>query len=182
MTVDKSRHLITAAQPRHDDAQHRTQETNRPPTEPRNSQSVAAYGRPFTVPQCVADPAYPHRPRSACRTLRCSAIRPYRFKHQHDSRGRPHDVSADHQHRFPRGPLAAAHAITPRNVAAQIKQQRRSYARAVLRSLARTQQGQPTVQVNRVLRQALTPWGTPPRGNAAPTRGRHQRRTPRRLT
>ncbi len=46
-----------------------------------------------------------------------------------------------------------------RSVAAQIKQQRRSYARAVLRSLARTQQGQPTVQLHRVLRQALTPLG-----------------------
>ena len=34
-----------------------------------------------------------------------------------------------------------------RSVASQIKQQRRSYARAVLRSLARTHHGQPTVQV-----------------------------------
>jgi hypothetical protein len=40
-------------------------------------------------------------------------------------------------------------------VASQIKQQRRSYARAVLRSLARTQHGRPTVQVHRVLREAL---------------------------
>ncbi len=46
-----------------------------------------------------------------------------------------------------------------RSVAAQIKQQRRGYARAVLRSLARTQHGQPIVQVHRVLRQALTPLG-----------------------
>lgn len=44
-------------------------------------------------------------------------------------------------------------------MASQIKQQRRIYARAVLRALARTQQGQPTVQVERVLRQALTPLG-----------------------
>ena len=46
-----------------------------------------------------------------------------------------------------------------RSVAAPIKQQRRRYARAVLRSLARTQHGQPTAQVHRVLRQALTPLG-----------------------
>ena len=42
-----------------------------------------------------------------------------------------------------------------RSVASQIKQQRRIYARAVLRSLAQTQQGQPTGQVHRVLREAL---------------------------
>ncbi len=46
-----------------------------------------------------------------------------------------------------------------RSVASQIKRQRRLYARAVLRSLARTQQGRPTVQVQRVLREALTPIG-----------------------
>jgi len=44
-------------------------------------------------------------------------------------------------------------------MASQIKRQRRIYARAVLKALARTQQGQPTVQVQRVLRQALTPLG-----------------------
>ncbi len=62
----------------------------------------------------------------------------------------------------PGSPTAPLRPRTPsphRSVAAQIKQQRRSYARAVLRSLARTQHGQPTVQVHRVLRQALTPLG-----------------------
>ena len=46
-----------------------------------------------------------------------------------------------------------------RSVASQIKHQRSLYARAVLRGLARTQQGRPTVQVHRVLREALTPLG-----------------------
>jgi hypothetical protein len=55
-------------------------------------------------------------------------------------------------------PAATSRQRTPsprRSVASEIKQQRRSYARAVLRSLARTQHGQPTVQVHRVLREAL---------------------------
>ncbi len=62
----------------------------------------------------------------------------------------------------PGSPAAPIRPRTPsphRSVAAQIKQRRRTYARAVLRSLARTQQGQPTAQVHRVLRQALTPLG-----------------------
>ena len=46
-----------------------------------------------------------------------------------------------------------------RRVASQIEQQRRLYARAVLRALARTQQGRPTAQVQRVLREALAPIG-----------------------
>jgi len=37
--------------------------------------------------------------------------------------------------------------------------QRRSYARAVLRALARTQQDRPAAQVQRVLRETLTPLG-----------------------
>ena len=60
---------------------------------------------------------------------------------------------------FPAAPLRPRTPSPHRSVAAQIKQHRRSYARAVLRSLARTQQGQPTAQVHRVLRQALTPLG-----------------------
>jgi hypothetical protein len=59
-------------------------------------------------------------------------------------------------------PEATSRQRTPsahRNVASQIKHQRRLYARAVLRALARTQQGQPTAHVHRVLRQALTPLG-----------------------
>jgi hypothetical protein len=45
------------------------------------------------------------------------------------------------------------------SVAAQVKDQRRGYARAVVRSLARAQLGQPVAQVERVLRGALTPLG-----------------------
>ena len=44
-------------------------------------------------------------------------------------------------------------------VARQIKQQRRGYTQAVLRALARSQQGQPTAQVQRMLRNCLTPLG-----------------------
>jgi hypothetical protein len=44
-------------------------------------------------------------------------------------------------------------------VARQIQQQRRGYTQAVLRALARSQQGQPTAQVQRMLRNCLTPLG-----------------------
>lgn len=44
-------------------------------------------------------------------------------------------------------------------VARQVTQQRRGYTRAVFRVLARSQQGQPTVQVQRMLRNCLTPLG-----------------------
>ena len=44
-------------------------------------------------------------------------------------------------------------------VARQIQQQRRGYTQAVLRALARSQQGQPTAQVQRTLRNCLTPLG-----------------------
>ena len=45
------------------------------------------------------------------------------------------------------------------SVAAQVKEQRRNYARAVVRSLARLHRGQPVTQVQRQLRSALTPLG-----------------------
>lgn len=45
------------------------------------------------------------------------------------------------------------------SVAAQVKEQRRNYARAVVRSLARVHRGQPVAQVQRQLRSALTPLG-----------------------
>ncbi len=45
------------------------------------------------------------------------------------------------------------------SVAAQVKEQRRNYARAVVRSLARVHRGQPAAQVQRQLRSALTPLG-----------------------
>jgi len=48
---------------------------------------------------------------------------------------------------------------TRANVARRIKDQRRGYARAVLRTLARTQQHRPTAQVQRLLRDTLTPLG-----------------------
>ena len=45
------------------------------------------------------------------------------------------------------------------SVAAKVKAQRRGYARAVVRSLARAQCGQPVGQIQQVLRSALTPLG-----------------------
>ncbi len=50
-------------------------------------------------------------------------------------------------------------ATTRTSVARQIKDQRRGYARAVLQALARTQHGRPTTQIQRVLRESLTPLG-----------------------
>lgn len=45
------------------------------------------------------------------------------------------------------------------DVAGRIKEQRRGYARAVLRALARSYQGRPTAQVQRVLQDAFKPLG-----------------------
>ena len=61
----------------------------------------------------------------------------------------------------PTGQWAAAAARGGRagSVIAQVKEQRRDYARAVFRALARAQCGQPVAQVQRVLRSALTPLG-----------------------
>ena len=48
----------------------------------------------------------------------------------------------------------------PRAIAArQVQQQRRGYTRAVLRALARDQQGRSTAQVQRMLRNCLSPLG-----------------------
>ena len=45
------------------------------------------------------------------------------------------------------------------SVARQVKQQRRGYATAVLRTLARTHQGRPATQIHATLRSSLTPLG-----------------------
>ncbi len=47
---------------------------------------------------------------------------------------------------------------TRASVARQIKDQRRGYARAVLRTLARTQQDRPAAQVQRLLRDPSPRW------------------------
>jgi hypothetical protein len=57
-------------------------------------------------------------------------------------------------------PMPAANQGTRRAcVSRQVKQQRRGYAQAVLRALARSQRGRPTAQVQRVLRDSLSPLG-----------------------
>ena len=45
------------------------------------------------------------------------------------------------------------------SISRQAKQQRRGYAQAVLRALTRSQRGRPTPQIQRVLRDALSPLG-----------------------
>jgi hypothetical protein len=45
------------------------------------------------------------------------------------------------------------------SVARQVKQQRRGYATAVLRTLARTHQGRPATHIHATLRSSLTPLG-----------------------
>ena len=45
------------------------------------------------------------------------------------------------------------------SVARQVKQQRRGYATAVLRTLARTHQGRPATQIHATLRSSPTPLG-----------------------
>ena len=56
-------------------------------------------------------------------------------------------------------PRARTRTARSGSVAAQVKEQRRNYARAVLRSLARVLHGQPVTQVQRQLRSALAPLG-----------------------
>lgn len=58
-----------------------------------------------------------------------------------------------------KGALRPGRGVPAAAVARQVKEQRRGYARAVLRALARSQQGQPTAQVQRTLRDSLTPLG-----------------------
>ena len=45
------------------------------------------------------------------------------------------------------------------SVARQVRQQRRGYAAAVLRTLARTHQGRPATQIHATLRSSLAPLG-----------------------
>ena len=45
------------------------------------------------------------------------------------------------------------------SVARQVKQQRRGYATAVLRTLARTHRGRPAIQIHATLRSSLAPLG-----------------------
>ena len=62
-------------------------------------------------------------------------------------------------------PAARPRPIPPRpkpariSVARQVKQQRRGYAAAVLRTLARTHQGRPATQIHATLRGSLAPLG-----------------------
>jgi DNA helicase TIP49 (TBP-interacting protein) len=47
----------------------------------------------------------------------------------------------------------------PAGVARQIRDQRRGYAQAVLRGVARTHQGRPAAQTRKILAQSLSPLG-----------------------
>ncbi len=59
------------------------------------------------------------------------------------------------------GPRPSAPPAKPAqlSVARQVRQQRRGYAAAVLRTLARTHRGRPAVQIQATLRASLTPLG-----------------------
>lgn len=57
-----------------------------------------------------------------------------------------------------RGQQPRAHWASGRS-SAHIQEQRHGYARAVLRTLARTHRGRPTAEVQRVLNNALKPLG-----------------------
>lgn len=50
-------------------------------------------------------------------------------------------------------------ALARLSVARQVRQQRRGYAAAVLRALARTHRGRPVAQIQAALRTSLTPLG-----------------------
>ena len=78
----------------------------------------------------------------------------------HDDRHHVHvhpdaDADADAQ--------AAANPAAPEpariSVERQVKQQRRGYATAVLRTLARTHRGRPAIQIHATLRSSLAPLG-----------------------
>jgi hypothetical protein len=57
------------------------------------------------------------------------------------------------------GPVRGRPNASRASVARQVNSQRSRYAGAVLRSLARSQQGRPTAHIQRLLRNSLTPLG-----------------------
>jgi hypothetical protein len=61
------------------------------------------------------------------------------------------------QHRS--GPVRGRPNASRATIARQAHNQRSRYAGAVLRSLARSQQGRPTAQIQHLLRNSLTPLG-----------------------
>ena len=81
--------------------------------------------------------------------------------HEHTYRERHHD--RHHVHYDDAGDPAAPDPPRPKpariSVARQVKQQRRGYAAAVLRTLARTHRGRPAIQIHATLRSSLAPLG-----------------------
>jgi hypothetical protein len=57
------------------------------------------------------------------------------------------------------GPMRGRPNASRASVARQVNHQRSRYAGAVLRSLARSQQGRPTAHIQHLLRNSLTPLG-----------------------
>jgi hypothetical protein len=57
------------------------------------------------------------------------------------------------------GPVQGRTNASRATIARQVNHQRSRYAGAVLRSLARSQQGRPTGQIQHLLRNSLTPLG-----------------------
>ena len=62
-------------------------------------------------------------------------------------------------HPTPPHPTPPRRQLARISVARQVRQQRRGYATAVLRTLARTQRGRPATQIHAALRSSLTPLG-----------------------
>ena len=65
------------------------------------------------------------------------------------------------------GPVRGRPNASRASLARQVNSQRSRYAGAVLRSLARSQQGRPTAHIQRLLRNSLTPLGAMPFSYAA---------------
>ncbi len=81
--------------------------------------------------------------------------------HEHTYREHHHD--RHHVHYDDAGGAAAPTPPRPKpariSVARQVRQQRRGYATAVLRTLARTHQGRPATQIHATLRSSLASLG-----------------------
>ena len=150
----------------------------------RDRQSVAASRRRIPVPRRrrpgvrpVTEVGVPHRG--------WIVQRPHWLEHQSDPKGKHDDDRADRQPRFqprfPCGPVAAAHAVTPPqrggpDQATPTDLRPRGPSFAGPNPAGTTHRPGPPCPASG----PHTAGGTPPHGNTAPARVRHHRRTPRR--
>ena len=85
-----------------------------------------------------------------------SSVDEHTHREHHDDR---HHVHYDDDAAARAAPDPAAVETRRISVARQVKQQRRGYAAAVLRTLARTHRGRPATQIHATLRGSLAPLG-----------------------